>query len=147
MAVILTLLNNFGFHLSILLVIATTFYLYLKSKKQQQKLVILEERSELKEEKLQEDSGNEEEDEVAPSLPDDLEHVPYEHQVLTESEMVYRSKEFYNLMNKRRSVRFFSDKKVPVEVIENIVATAGTSPSGAHTEPWTYVVVSQISCK
>ena len=55
--------------------------------------------------------------------------------------MKERTKSFYELMNKRRSIRFFSDKPIPKDVMENIVLTAGTSPSGAHTEPWTYVVV------
>ena len=44
-------------------------------------------------------------------------------------------------MNRRRSVRFFSKKKVPRQVIENIIKTAGTAPSGAHKEPWTFCVV------
>ena len=57
--------------------------------------------------------------------------------------MIKRSKDFFELMNKRRSVRFFNNKKVPTEVIDNIIKAAGTSPSGAHTEPWTYVVVSK----
>ena len=50
-------------------------------------------------------------------------------------------------MNKRRSLRFYDKKKVPDEVIRNIIRTAGTSPSGAHTEPWTYVVVSDPKTK
>ena len=50
-------------------------------------------------------------------------------------------------MNKRRSIRFYDTKKIPDEVIENIIRTAGTSPSGAHTEPWTYVVVSDARMK
>ena len=48
-------------------------------------------------------------------------------------------------MNGRRTLRFYSEKKIPKEVIDNIIATAGTAPSGAHTEPWTYVVVSAHS--
>ena len=56
--------------------------------------------------------------------------------------MIEQSQKFYEQMNGRRTLRFFSDAKIPKKVIENIVLTAGTSPSGAHTEPWTYVVVS-----
>lgn len=59
--------------------------------------------------------------------------------------MKSRSKEFYEFMNTRRTLRFYSDKPVPLEVIQNIVKTAGTAPSGAHTEPWTFVVVSSRS--
>lgn len=50
-------------------------------------------------------------------------------------------------MNTRRTVRFFSPEAVPIEVIHNIVRTAGTAPSGAHTEPWTYVVVADPEMK
>lgn len=55
--------------------------------------------------------------------------------------MLQRSLEFYQLMNKRRTVRHFSSETVPNDVIKNIIRTAGTAPSGAHTEPWTFVVV------
>lgn len=71
----------------------------------------------------------------------DTPHIPYKLDHLSDEEMIARSKEFYETMNKRRSVRQFSQEEVPVEVIENIVKTAGTSPSGAHSEPWTFVVV------
>ncbi|KAG5892008.1 hypothetical protein JTB14_024449 [Gonioctena quinquepunctata] len=50
-------------------------------------------------------------------------------------------------MNKRRTVRNFSSENVPREIILNIIKTAGTAPSGAHTEPWTYVVVSSQDMK
>lgn len=68
-------------------------------------------------------------------------HIPYTGEELSAEESVQRSREFYNLMNRRRSVRFFSRKDVPYEVIENVVKTAGTAPSGAHKQPWTFVVV------
>ena len=55
--------------------------------------------------------------------------------------MERRSEDFYQFLNKRRTLRFFSDKPVSRRVMENIVKAAGTAPSGAHTEPWTYVVV------
>jgi iodotyrosine deiodinase len=50
-------------------------------------------------------------------------------------------------MNQRRSVRDISDKPVPKEVIENIIKTASTAPSGAHMQPWTFVVVSNADTK
>ncbi|XP_072032647.1 iodotyrosine deiodinase-like [Amphiura filiformis] len=74
-------------------------------------------------------------------------HIPYSIERYGEDEMKKRSQEFYLEMNKRRSVRYFSNEPVPLEVIENIVRTAGTSPSGAHTEPWTYVVVADPEMK
>ena len=68
-------------------------------------------------------------------------HIPLEFEEILQEESIRKSEEFYKLMNRRRSVRFFSDKDVPFEVIENVVRTAGTSPSGAHMQPWTFVVV------
>ena len=65
------------------------------------------------------------------------EHEAFHIAKYSEDVTIQRSREFYELCNGRRSLRFFSDKSVPMEVINNIVHTAGTSPSGAHTEPWT----------
>nr|T2MBC4.1 RecName: Full=Iodotyrosine deiodinase; AltName: Full=Halotyrosine dehalogenase [Hydra vulgaris] len=67
--------------------------------------------------------------------------IPYHPSRYSEEEMIKRSNDFYLSMNARRSVRFFSNEDVPDEVIDNIIRTAGTSPSGAHTEPWTFVVI------
>ena len=67
--------------------------------------------------------------------------IPYEKENYTEDEMKERAASFYQFMNKRRSVRDFSDKEIPKEVIENIIKTAGTAPSGAHKEPWTFCVI------
>lgn len=50
-------------------------------------------------------------------------------------------------MDQRRTVREFSDKPVPRKVIENIIKTAGTAPSGAHKQPWTFCVVSNPEMK
>nr|XP_027224902.1 iodotyrosine deiodinase 1-like [Penaeus vannamei]XP_027224903.1 iodotyrosine deiodinase 1-like [Penaeus vannamei] len=84
---------------------------------------------------------------VDPQFPDDLEHIPYSRPRFSAEESIKRSKEFYEMMNSRRSVRFFSSDPVPREVIENVVRTAGTSPSGAHTEPWTFAVVGDPEVK
>jgi len=81
------------------------------------------------------------EDQSHQNVESEEDHVPYKPPRYSSGEMVERSKSFYTLLNGRRSVRFFSDEDVPIEVINNIVHTAGTSPSGAHTEPWTFVVV------
>ncbi|XP_019751853.1 iodotyrosine deiodinase isoform X1 [Hippocampus comes] len=74
-------------------------------------------------------------------------YVPYSPERLPEEQMVRASKRFYASMNQRRSVRFISPEPVPWEVIENVVRTAGTAPSGAHTEPWTFVAVSDPDMK
>lgn len=76
-----------------------------------------------------------------------VEHIPFSHTRYPEEEMVTRSQEFYELLNKRRSVRFISNEQVPMEVIENVIKTAGTAPSGAHTEPWTFMVVKDPDMK
>nr|XP_018911385.1 PREDICTED: iodotyrosine deiodinase 1 [Bemisia tabaci] len=81
------------------------------------------------------------------ALPVDLPHVPYEFTRLPPEESLKRAEEFYQLMNSRRTLRFFSDEPVPVEILHKIIHTAGTSPSGAHTEPWTFVLVSEKDLK
>lgn len=68
--------------------------------------------------------------------------VPHEHDPVATDEGVARSREFLALMRRRRSIRQFSADPVPVELIENAIATAGTAPSGANQQPWTFVVVS-----
>ncbi|NP_001311483.1 iodotyrosine deiodinase [Danio rerio] len=78
---------------------------------------------------------------------ENLPHVPYSPVQYSVSEMLDRSERFYTLMNLRRSVRFISPEPVPKEVIDNVIRTAGTAPSGAHTEPWTFVVVSDTDVK
>ncbi|KAG7198899.1 hypothetical protein KM043_015720 [Ampulex compressa] len=76
------------------------------------------------------------------ALPKDLKHVPYEFSRLSETELIRRAREFYNITAARRTIRFFSPDPVPKEIIHEIIKAAGTAPSGAHTEPWTFVVIS-----
>ena len=76
-----------------------------------------------------------------------FEHVKYKHIQYTQEEMIERSKQFYDWMETRRSVREFSDKPVPKEVIDNILRSASTAPSGAHKQPWTFCVVSNPEIK
>ncbi|XP_060096796.1 iodotyrosine deiodinase 1 [Heteronotia binoei] len=80
-------------------------------------------------------------------LDDNIDHIPFMTERYSEEDMVKRSKAFYALLNKRRSVRFISDEPVPREVIDNVIKAAGTAPSGAHTEPWTFVVVQDPEIK
>jgi iodotyrosine deiodinase len=58
--------------------------------------------------------------------------IPYHPTTYNESEMCERSKKWYQFFDKRRSVRRFSDKKFPIEIIENAILSASTAPSGAH---------------
>ena len=50
-------------------------------------------------------------------------------------------------MNRRRTVRMFSDRPVPRAVIEQCLLAASTAPSGAHKQPWRFVVVGEPSLK
>lgn len=67
--------------------------------------------------------------------------VDYHPKEYGEQEMKVRSRQFYELMDSRRSVRDFSDKDVPEEIIRNVIKTAGTAPSGAHKQPWVFCVI------
>ena len=72
---------------------------------------------------------------------------PLHHDRLGEAEQLHRSREFLALMRARRTVRDFSREPVPLELVENAIATAGTAPSGAHQQPWTFVLVSDPALK
>jgi len=61
--------------------------------------------------------------------------------------MKRRSKAFYEDMQRRRTIRQFSDRPVPREIIENCLRTAGTAPSGANMQPWKFVVVEDLTLK
>ena len=73
--------------------------------------------------------------------------IPYNPLSFSEHESVQNVANFYAFMDKRRSVRHFSDKNIPREVIENLILTAASAPSGAHKQPWTFCAVSDPSVK
>ncbi len=54
---------------------------------------------------------------------------------------------FHEFMGQRRSVRDFSDKPVPTELIEHVISAAGTAPSGANKQPWRFVAVQDPGIK
>lgn len=62
-------------------------------------------------------------------------------------EMKKRASDFYEHMKRRRTVRDFSDRPVPQEIIENCLLAAGTAPNGANKQPWHFVVVSDPEVK
>jgi len=62
-------------------------------------------------------------------------------------EMIAASRSFYLDMKRRRTVREFSDRAVPDDVIKNAISAAGTAPSGANQQPWHFVVVSKPETK
>ena len=73
--------------------------------------------------------------------------IPYQPPRLSDEEATARARQFHDLMDARRSVRFFSSDPVPRELIEVAISTASTSPSGAHRQPWTFVAVSDPGIK
>ncbi len=73
--------------------------------------------------------------------------VPLDFARLAEEEQRRRARDLYELMSRRRTVRAFSSEPVPMELIEWAVRTAGTAPSGAHQQPWRFVVVSDPKVK
>ena len=61
--------------------------------------------------------------------------------------MQKRSEEFFTDIQRRRTVRDFSNEPVPKEIIENCLRAAGTAPSGANRQPWHFSVVSDLETK
>ncbi len=68
-------------------------------------------------------------------------------QEFTGEDMQSRSETFLNEMSKRRSIRTFSDRSVPIEIIYNCIQTAASAPSGANKQPWQFVVVKDPAVK
>jgi hypothetical protein len=66
--------------------------------------------------------------------------IPFKSVHFSSEELIEKSKKYFQEINKRRSVRDFSNRDVPKEVIKNIIKTAGSAPSGAHKQPWTFCV-------
>ena len=62
-------------------------------------------------------------------------------------QLVQQCRDYYSVMDKRRSLRFFSDHPVPKDAIEQIILTASSAPSGAHKQPWTFCAVSNPAIK
>ena len=73
--------------------------------------------------------------------------IPYQRDRLTDAVLRARAREIFEEMDTRRSVRDFSPDPVPREVIEYAIRTASTAPSGAHRQPWTFVLVGDPDLK
>ncbi|MEO8085606.1 MAG: nitroreductase family protein [Bacteroidota bacterium] len=73
--------------------------------------------------------------------------ISYRNKSYDVIEMKARSQQFFEWMNTRRTVRDFSDKHIPENIIENIIRSASTAPSGAHKQPWTFCVVKSLEIK
>ena len=75
------------------------------------------------------------------------EYVAYRGAAYDAQEMLVRGGAFYEHMNRRRSVRQFSDRPVSRKAIEYAVMAASTAPSGAHFQPWTFVITEAPAVK
>ncbi len=70
-----------------------------------------------------------------------------QYQVFPVERMRQRAREFYEHLKTRRTVREFSEREVPREIIEECLLTAGTAPSGANQQPWHFAVVTDAAIK
>ncbi len=73
--------------------------------------------------------------------------IPYKPVNIDATESLYKSEIYFNWLDKRRSIREFSSKPVSKEVIENILKSASTAPSGAHKQPWSFCAISNPEIK
>ena len=74
---------------------------------------------------------------------DQVKHSAYEPEQSSEQAVAA----FYEIIKKRRTVRMFSDREVPREVIETVIKIAGTAPSGEHKQPWRFIAISNAELK
>lgn len=72
---------------------------------------------------------------------DEPRFLPLDHHEVSEDEMLRRSRSFLETVRRRRTVREFSSRAVPRELVENCLLAAGSAPSGANRQPWRFVVV------
>ena len=73
--------------------------------------------------------------------------LPLSFTRLSEEEALERSRRFLSAIASRRSVRHFSSEPVPRVLVENAIRAAGTAPSGANQQPWSFVAVSDPKVK
>ncbi|TPV94922.1 MAG: nitroreductase family protein [Myxococcales bacterium FL481] len=73
--------------------------------------------------------------------------VPLQFQRYPEEEMRQRADAMFADLERRRSVRFFSDEPIPLDVVRRAVHVAGQAPSGAHKQPWRFVLVTDPQIK
>jgi nitroreductase len=80
-------------------------------------------------------------------LIEGFEHVRYERPQLSPDETIQCAEQFYQEMDQRRTVREFDTRPIPLQVMEKIILTASTAPSGAHKQPWTFCLISDSGIK
>jgi len=78
-------------------------------------------------------------------LPPNL--IQYNYLKFSADEQLRRARDFLDLCNRRRTVRQFSSKPVSRELLETLIRTAGTAPSGANKQPWRFIIVTDTELK
>lgn len=76
-----------------------------------------------------------------------LPFLPYSRPFVDTRAMQKSSADYLTYISSRRSLREFSSKSVPKQVIENLILSASSAPSGAHKQPWTFCAVGDASIK
>ena len=77
----------------------------------------------------------------------DFPHIPFGLEGFDDAERVERGRRFRDWLDRRRSVRFFTDEPVDRGCIEVAIEAASTAPSGAHMQPWTFVAIGDPEIK
>lgn len=80
-------------------------------------------------------------------MHDEKPFITHQFEKLPQEMMIKRAEEFYQHMDKRRTVREFSSEPVPRSVIDHAILTASTAPSGAHKQPWFFAVIEDPEIK
>ena len=62
-------------------------------------------------------------------------------------DIIKKSKKFYEIISKRRSVRDFDSKKIDLKIIKNAILSAGSAPNGANLQPWHFVIIKDKNIK
>ena len=78
---------------------------------------------------------------------DGFEYILYEKKTYEPAVALQHSQEYYQWLDQRRTVRDFSSRAVPRELIENLILSASTAPSGAHKQPWNFCAVANPEIK
>lgn len=73
--------------------------------------------------------------------------IPYRAVTHSPEAQLQRAREFFEMCNARRTVRQFSPRPIPKELLETLIRTAGTAPSGANKQPWRFIVVTDPELK
>lgn len=76
-----------------------------------------------------------------------METIPLNFRELPEAEMRAKAAAFYEMISRRRTVRDFSPRPVPREIIEQALLAAGSAPNGANLQPWHFVVIGEPAVK